>query len=412
MAAPRKHHFDEGVARRIAAQIVGVWPAFGTAAFVSDALDGLDDLGLMARGRHIGRALRTHLPEPYPEALHILLQSVGERPARTEGDGGMASFLYLRHVQFVEEFGLDHFDASMSALHMLTQRFTGEFGVRPFIERYEAESLTLLQRWVLDPNVHVRRLVSEGTRTRLPWAARLRRFQKDPTLVVALLAQLRDDPEEFVRRSVANNLNDIGKDNPDVLLDVAQRWMLDATGERRALIRHALRSLVKQGDARALQILGYGRAAAVELREVRIEPGDLPKGAAVTIEFSLRSTSPSHQRVLVDLRVHYVKATGRTSPKVFKLRAVELAPGGSASFRKRLSLADLTTRTHHAGRHRVEALVNGAVKPLGQFVVISMDTTSQWGRCWPPGQRPAPAACVRVARSLSHVNGSWRQAAR
>jgi 3-methyladenine DNA glycosylase AlkC len=369
MAEPLRNHFDQRVPRTIATQIAGVWPAFGEDQFLNEVLKGYDDLGLMDRGRHIARTLRKHLPDSYPEALDILLRSIGDRPARTEGDGGMASFVYLPHVQFVEEFGLEDFEASMHALYVLTQRFTGEFGVRPFIERYETESMALLQRWTQDPNAHVRRLVSEGTRPRLPWAARLRRFQEDPAPVLSLLERLRDDPEEFVRRSVANNLNDIGKDHPDVLVEVARRWMIDASQERRALVRHALRSLVKQGDAQALEILGYDEEAAVEIQEVRIEPGEVPKGQAVAIAFRLRSTSTNSQRLLVDLRVHYVKANGRASPKVFKLKTLDLPPNGSASFKKRLSLADLTTRRHHSGKHRVEALINGTIEPLGQFVV-------------------------------------------
>ncbi|MDO9583312.1 MAG: DNA alkylation repair protein [Desulfomicrobium sp.] len=323
----------------------------------------------MDRGRRIARTLRKHLPDSYPEALSILLASIGERPPRTESDGGMASFLYLPHVQFVEEFGLEHFEASMNALHLLTQRFTGEFSVRPYIDRYEAESMALLARWTRDPNPHVRRLVSEGTRPRLPWASRLRRFQKDPTPVLTLLEALRDDPEEFVRRSVANNLNDIGKDHPGILIEVARRWMTDASTDRRALVRHALRFLVKRGNPDALAVLGYGEGAAIELGEVKIAPEVVAKGQTVTIEFAVRSASSSLQKVLVDLRVHYVKANGSTSPKVFKLKALELPAGGSASFKKRLSIADLTTRRHHAGTHRVEALVNGRIEPLGQFVV-------------------------------------------
>lgn len=369
MAEPLKNYFDERVPRAIARQVAGAWPAFQDDAFLRGTLEGYDDLGLMDRGRHIARTLRKHLPDSYPEALGILLASIGERPPRTEGDGGMASFLYLPHVQFVEEFGLEHFETSMNALHLLTQRFTGEFSVRPFIDRYEAESMALLARWTRDPSPHVRRLVSEGTRTRLPWASRLRRFQKDPTPVLALLEALRDDPEAFVRRSVANNLNDIGKDHPGILIEVARRWMTDASADRRALVRHALRSLVKQGNQEALAVLGYGEWAATQLGEVNIAPEVVVKGQAVTIEFEVRSASSSLQSVLVDLRVHYVKANGSTSPKVFKLKAVKLPAGGSASFRKRLSIADLTTRRHHAGTHRVEALVNGRVEPLGQFVV-------------------------------------------
>lgn len=367
MAEPLRNHFDHRVPRRIAAQLIDVWSDFPTDRFLADTLDGYDDLGLMDRGRHIARALRRHLPRSFPEALEILLRSSGDRPGRSEGDGGMASFLYLPHVQFVEIFGLDDFEPSMRALHHLTQRFTGEFAIRPFLEHYPDATLARLRVWARDPEAHVRRLTSEGTRPRLPWAGRLRRFQADPSPVIEILEMLRDDPEPFVRRSVANNLNDIGKDNPDVLLAVARRWSMDAGDERRALVRHALRSLVKAGDAQALEILGYDETDAVELRRVSVEPPIVPVGGAVSIEFELQGTGAATQRLLVDLRVHYVKANGTSSPRVFKLRAVEVAPGESARFAKRLSLADLSTRRHHAGVHRLEALINGRAEPLGAF---------------------------------------------
>lgn len=370
MAEPLRNHFGRRVALLIAAGLREVYPHFPAELFLRDVEIGFDDLGLMDRGRHIAGALRTHLPAAYPEALEILLRSVGDRPKRSEGDGGMSSFLYLPHVQFVERFGLEHFEESMRALHLLTQRFTGEFAVRPFLERYEAKTLARLREWARDPDAHVRRLASEGTRPRLPWAGRLRRFQADPSPVLKILEMLRDDPEAYVRRSVANNLNDIGKDNPDVLLEVAGRWNLDAGEDRRALVRHALRSLVKVGNARALEILGFGSEVGVEVRGISIAPAQVVEDGSVTIRFDLRGTASSAQQILVDLRVHYVKANGSTSPRVFKLRTVELPPGGSASFSKRLSLADLTTRRHYSGVHRLEALINGTVEPLGEFLLV------------------------------------------
>ncbi len=376
MAEPLKNYFDDRVPRTIARQVGAVWPAFRPKAFVADALDGYEALELMDRGRHIARALRRHLPGNYREALDILLRSVGDRSSRAEGDGGMASFLYLPHVCFVAEFGLDDFEASMAAQYVLTQRFTAEFSIRPFIERHEPESLALLRTWASDPNVHVRRLVSEGTRPRLPWAGRLRRFQQDPTPVLALLELLKDDAELFVRRSVANNLNDIGKDHPEVLVDVARRWMVDASEERRALVRHALRSLVKQGHPEALAILGFGESAAVAIEDVRITPRRVAMGAAVTVGFTVRNTKRRQQRVLVDFRIHFVKANGKTSPKVFKLKAVDLPPAGTAACRKRVSLADLTTRRHYPGRHLVDVLVNGRVEPLGAFTLSASRRTT------------------------------------
>jgi 3-methyladenine DNA glycosylase AlkC len=371
MAEPLRNHFTAEVPRRLATMVKQVWPAFRREAFLSDVLDGFEPLELMDRGRHIARALGRHLPAGYPDAISILLRSLGDRPARTEGDGGMASFFYLPHVCFVAEFGLDHFDISMRANYELTQRFTAEFSIRPFIERYERASLRVLRKWARDPNVHVRRLVSEGTRPRLPWAGRLRRFQHDPGPVVTLLEQLKDDGEAFVRRSVANNLNDIGKDHPDLLVDVARRWMEGASDERQALVRHALRSLVKQGHPGALDVLGYGRKARVAIEDVVISPARVRLGGKVVVAFAARSTARRTERVLVDLRVHFVKANGRTSPKVFKLKAVDLPPAGVVSCRKTVSLADLTTRRHYPGRHIVEALINGRVAPVGAFSVTA-----------------------------------------
>lgn len=370
MAEPLKHHFGPPVVRELARQIAAVWPAFRARAFVADALDGFEALELMPRGVHLARVLRRHLPDDVTEAFDILLRSTGEPRARREQDGPMASFFFLPHVNFVALFGLDHFEAAMRAQHSLTQRFTAEFSIRPFLERHESATLARLAEWTADPSEHVRRLVSEGTRPRLPWAGRLRRFQADPAQVLALLERLKDDPSEYVRRSVANNLNDIGKDHPDVLVRVARRWLADAGDERRALVRHALRSLVKAGHPGALRVLGYGHEAVVDCRDVTFAPKRVANGGKVTITFSVVNRASRRQRVLVDLRVHFVKATGRTTPKVFKLKAADLAPGEHAAIRKTISLAAMTTRTHYAGRHVVDVLVNGRVTPLGAFTVV------------------------------------------
>lgn len=371
MAEPLKNHFDDRIPRKMARDIAAVWPAFRSKAFLADVLNGYDGLELMDRGRHIARVLRRHLPDDYPTALGVLMRSVGERPKNADGDGGMASFFYLPHTCFVAAFGVDHFDESMQAQFVLTQRFTAEFSIRPFIERDERRSLALLRQWARDPNVHVRRLVSEGTRPRLPWAGRLRAFQRNPAPVLELLELLKDDRDAYVRRSVANNLNDIGKDHPDVLVDVARRWLHDASPERKALVRHALRSLVKQGHADALKAIGYGARAAVAIDDARIAPRRATMGGRVTIQFDLRSTARRAQRVLVDFRIHFVRDRGRTSANVFKLKAIDLPPGAAVTFRKSVSLADLTTRRHYPGRHAVDALVNGQVLPIGFFTIAN-----------------------------------------
>lgn len=367
MAEPLVNHYGPEIPRAVAGQVLAVHPTFPARAFLEEALDGYEALPLMERGRRIGRTLRHHLPADPGEALAIALRAAEEEPQGIAPGNPLASFACVPYLVLVEEAGLESFDLSMVALHRLTRRMSAEFSIRPFLERWEDEALQLLQRWARDPHPAVRRLVSEGTRPRLPWGRRLKRFQEDPGLTLPLLELLRDDPDPVVRRSVANHLNDIGKDHPGVLVEVARRWMAEAGAEGVALLRHALRSLVKQGNPGALELLGYGGGAEVVVEAVRITPGRVEKGGSVAVAFDLRSAGTRPQPLLVDFRIHFVKGNGGTSPKVFKMKTVELAPGGVASFRKRVTLAELTTRRHYPGEHRVEVLVNGKVLPLGSF---------------------------------------------
>lgn len=370
MAEPLKNHFGAEIPRTIAEMIVAVYPAFPKAQFLRTTLKGYDALELMPRGRQIARFLRQHLPNSYEQAIAILLASLGPVLPQQKGDGGMAPFLYMPYTMFVEEYGLDHFELSMRAQYELTQRFTAEFSIRPFLERHREATLARLTQWATDPSPDVRRLVSEGTRPRLPWAPHLRDFQADPQPVLALLDLLKDDPDLYVRRSVANNLNDIGKDHPALLAETAKRWMRNATEERRWLIQHALRSAVKRGEPGALHVLGAGHPAQVIVRQKSITPSRARVGQSVTVAFDLRNAQSKPQRVMVDFRIHFVKANGSTAPKVFKLKLLELPPRERISLKKTVSLAPMTTRTHYPGRHRVDILLNGRAKPLGAFELL------------------------------------------
>jgi 3-methyladenine DNA glycosylase AlkC len=365
MADQLKDQFGPSAPRAIAMMISAVHPEFPREAFLRDALAGYSPLSLTGRGFQIARALRTHLPPDYPRAVEVLVASASQ-PHEHRASGGMAAFLYMPHLFFIAQHGLDHFEESMRAQHALTQRFTAEYSIRAYLEKHPERTLARLREWASDPSHHVRRLVSEGTRPRLPWAPRLRAFQKDPRPVIELLELLRDDPELYVRRSVANNLNDIGKDHPALLATIARRWLRGATPERRWVVNHALRSAIKRADAGALRALGYGGKADVAVRDVRITPRRPVIGSHVAIAFTLRNSGKRRQRVMADLVVHFVKARG-TGAKTFKLKAVELAPGASVTLGKKISLRQLTTRRHHAGVHRVETLLNGERRKLGEF---------------------------------------------
>lgn len=372
MADALKDQYGAEIPGRIARMISGTGFPFDGDRFLGEVLDGYEPLGLMQRAWRIARILRRHLPAGYGSAMEVLLASLEpERPGAREGDLGMSSFLYLPHTLFVAEYGLDDFELSMHAQHRLTRLFTAEFSIRPFLERHPEATLARLREWTADPDPHVRRLVSEGTRPRLPWASRLRRFQQDPRPVLALLELLKDDTALYVRRSVANNLNDIGKDNPGLLVETARAWMADATEERRWIVRHALRSAVKRVEPGALDVLGFGGAAEVSVRDARITPARVSPGGSVLISFELVNEGARTERVLVDCRIHFVKARGKTSPKVFKIRALELEPRAAATLSKAVSLAEMTTRRHYPGIHAVDLLLNGVSAPIGHFELLA-----------------------------------------
>jgi 3-methyladenine DNA glycosylase AlkC len=371
-----KGFFSPALVRRLAADITGVHARFPSRRFIADACNGLDSLELLDRGRHIARALAGHLPKDYAEAIDVLVRSLGPEHASDELIGaGMAPFFYLPHTLFVAERGLGHFELSLRAQYELTKRFSAEASIRPYISQDPERTWAVLRKWTTDPNPHVRRLVSEGTRLRLPWAGRVQWLDDNPERVLALLELLKDDVAPLVRRSVANNLNDLGKVHPTLLTRTCTAWLADASPERRALVEHALRSAVKRGSAEALRLLGYGRKPAVSVERVRLTPRRVAIGGRVSIAFTLRSRARTPQDLLVDLAVHFVKSNGQSAPKVFKLKRLALAPREEIALRASVSLAIHTTRTPRPGRHAVDVIVNGMPIGIGAFHVTPRTPT-------------------------------------
>jgi 3-methyladenine DNA glycosylase AlkC len=368
MATALKHFFNPTLIDDIAHTLAAVHPTFDRAAFVADAVASLEAHELLGRARCIMLAMRTHLPRDYGSAVDVMLRTLP--PAEEPREGvGMAPFRWLPHVMYVAEYGLDHYDISMQALHALTQRFTGEWAIRPFIERDPVRTLATLHTWTTDPSAHVRRLVSEGTRLLLPWAPQLKALMHDPRSAIVLLERLRDDPSSYVRRSVANNLNDLGKKHPALLFATCEAWLRDATPARRALVHHALRNAVKRGDREALRLVGAAGRAKATLDEIVLAPKAPRIGASVKVSFVLRSSAKQSQHVVVDLGVDFVKARGQTQRKVFKVAAVDLAPHTEVALSKTISLRQHTTRTHYPGTHAVVALLNGEAVALGAFTL-------------------------------------------
>jgi 3-methyladenine DNA glycosylase AlkC len=237
------------------------YSAFEGDLFQRAALRGLTPLSIIRRGEHLARVLRAHLPPCYEDAVAVLLRSL--TPPLTGTDNyGLGVFFYLPHVSFIAAYGLDAdgnggrdpFEVSMNAQHELTRRFTAEFSIRPFLIQQPERTLARLLEWTRDPDPHVRRLCSEGSRPRLPWARRIPAFIKDPEPVLPILDALKDDPDLYVRRSVANHVGDVAKDHPALAFELCERWLVGASDERKWLIRHAVRHPAKNGSKVALQL--------------------------------------------------------------------------------------------------------------------------------------------------------------
>ena len=264
---PLKNLLGQEAAEYLSRNISLVYKNFDSETFCRIALEGLEPLGLMERGRKFAQSLHECLPETYEEAIGILLASLTHPLSSTE-DNGLEVFFYLPHSAFVSEYGLaasnnggqDPFALSMNAQYELTKRFTAEFSIRPFLIASPERTLAVLTEWLSDEDPHVRRLCSEGTRPRLPWGKEIPSFIKDPTPVLPILEILKDDPTLYVRRSVANHLGDIAKDHPNLVFDICREWLVDSSNDLKWLIRHALRHPAKKGDKVALKIRAAAKA--------------------------------------------------------------------------------------------------------------------------------------------------------
>ncbi len=375
MATELKHLLPMTAALQLGERLKSAGLTLNLAAWQRALGADFEQLGLMDRGRRLSVVLRQFLPSDFRQAAPLLVQTMGlPMGLDTRGEpvspGDVASsFYHLPHSMYIAEHGLGHLPEAMQAQHALTQRFTAEFSLRPFLQAHTQATLAHLSQWASDPNAHVRRAVSEATRPRLPWAARLPDFVRDPSPVLPLLARLRDDNSSYVRRSVANHLNDIGKDHPELLTGLARQWLDDAPvpASRQALLRHALRTAIKRGDAQALALFGHGQKSVLQIHSAKITPSKTRIGDSVTLHCTLHNPSAQAASALADWRVFYVKANGTLSPKVFKGSTVQIDAHGHGVLEKTLSLRQMSTRTHHPGRHTVEIVLNGHAHSIGHF---------------------------------------------
>lgn len=340
----------------LAKRIKTAYSAFDEPGFCKTIETELDALNFGERSALIRQALKTYLPKDFKRSARILINSLEPELSSEPGETIWDGFIIVPESEFIAENGMDHFELSMKALYEMTKRFSSEGAIRPFIERYPVETFRLLKKWTADKNVHVRRLVSEGSRPRLPLSAPLRAFKKDPQPALDLLELLKDDPELYVRRSVANNLNDISKDNPDLVVKTLAEWKKNPTKERQWICSHALRTLFKRGHKGALALMGYQKPEVSDFL-FTLDDKHIPEGG--NLEFCVQFRSAKRQKLMIDYRIHYMKSNGKHQGKVFKLSSKNTANEETIVIRGRQSFKSISTRKHYAGKHFIEVIING-----------------------------------------------------
>ncbi len=357
-----KDLLSKSALENIAAQVVQQYPSFPKKVFVETTWKKIASLELKDRVREISRSLRVSLPNDFPMAIDILLATAQSE----ENPDGLSGFLAWPITQFIEDHGVDHFDCSVRALKKITSAMSAEFAIRPFLQKYPDQMLPILMSWTQDSNLHVRRLVSEGTRPLLPWGQQLPEFRRSPTLTLPLLRALAHSEELYVRKSIANHFNDISKDHPELLMKELREWRKRFPRNEKLewVYRHGLRTLLKKGNQEALSFLGY-RGDRVEVKSFSISPKKLKLESALTI--ALKFVAKQKATLMIDYAVHHQKANGHLSAKVFKWKKFQVNKGQTVDIQKKHSIRKITTRKYYPGKHQIELIVNGSSKAKVDF---------------------------------------------
>lgn len=355
MPTPLKECFNKAMVTTLATRVHKHHPDFDRSLFRKAVLDDQwAQRELKDRMNHLAACLNTFLPSDYRKALRIL------KPVADQFSG-------LEHLIFpayVEQFGAADVDASIDAMAYFTERSSSELAIRPFIIAHQDRMMRQMAAWAASDNLHLRRLASEGCRPRLPWAMALPAFKRDPAPVLQILKMLMTDSSEYVRRSVANNLNDISKDHPDTTIAVTREWI----GQQRdtdRLLKHACRTLLKQGHPEALALFGFPNPDHIQITQFNVAPS-VAMGDALAFSFTLHARQGALGKCRIEYDLGFMRKNGKISKKVFQISESE--PSGHKKIvEKKHSFRPISTRTYYPGRHRIAIRVNGHELKHGHF---------------------------------------------
>lgn len=351
-----KNMINEAVVKKISAAIQNVYPAFPSADFLKVRLK-LKELELKARVLVITQHLERTLPKDYEKSVKILLKAMNK--------SDLKGFELWPFSEFISQFGLNHFDESFEVMYILTQKFTAEWAVRPFFIQDHKKVLKYFLKRAQDENVHIRRWVSEGSRPLLPWGQKLPLFIENPAHTIPLLDALKFDEELYVRKSVANHLNDISKHHPDVVIETLKSWHKNVPDihieKLQWITRHALRTLIKKGYPAAMKLMGIDGKASVEVHKLQLNKKSYKLNDTLQFSFFLKSTSKSSQKLIIDYAIDFMKANGKKGRKVFKLKTLILPGNEELLITKKHSLKPITTMKYYTGEHHLSLQVNGHI---------------------------------------------------
>lgn len=348
---PLKEMFNKSYYERLAKAIATSYTNFDAHSFVHNVTSNLNDRSLNERLRNTSVVLKIFLPDDFERSVNILYDTA-ERMEK--------GYTALVFPDYVGLYGQQEFDLSMEALRFFTGFGSSEFAIRTFLKNDFDRTIQEMYRWAEDKNHHVRRLASEGSRPRLPWSFKLPQVIENPEVTRPILERLNKDDELYVRKSVANHLNDFSKDNPDFMLKLVGKW--DKSHPHTAwIVKHGTRTLIKKGHPDSMAVFGFEKEPQLRLENFSLNASVIQLGEELVLSFDLVSEKTAPQKLVVDYIVHYRKAGGELSPKVFKLKEVDLQPSEKVRLMKKQRIQDFSTRKHYPGEHVVEIQVNGKV---------------------------------------------------
>lgn len=366
MSSLLKDIYSVGFYDKFATVLLEVIPTFSKQRFMTLTFtDEFENMALKARMRHNATVLHEFMPADFPAAVTVMEKLITRLRKQQFGEDSLA-MMFL--PDYIEVYGLDHFEHSVKALEFVTQFVSCEFAVRPFLLKYGDKMITQMQAWALHENYKVRRFASEGSRPRLPWAMAIPALKKDPSPVLVILERLKNDPSEWVRRSVANNLNDISKDHPAVMMTIARSWQ-GISKETDAIIKHGCRTLLKKGHAEVLDHYGL-ESKNVTMNGFEVLTPNVKIGDGLEFAFSVSNDHSAAQTVRLEYGVYYNKANGQLAKKVFKISERIYQPGEKADINRKQSFKLITTRKFYSGKHQLSIIINGEEKEVKTFNIF------------------------------------------